>query len=523
MTDPLQEPYEAALEVAEYSGEKIIESRPAELRHMPLAEIVPGNNPRRKYEAQAMRELVSSIKSIGLIQPIVVRPATQESGGGDEVPHRYIIIAGERRYRAAKLAGLEEVPVTIRFVTEIDALEMTMAENLDREQLDAIEEARGLQDLLHRGRTQEQLADRLHKSQSWIANRLRLLKLPIEVQDMIADKQLAPSFGVSLISIENYPAQISDFARKAYENSWSIKEIDAQVAQFKRDMQNHRQPRMSLDDDIVAIPVSSPEDDGTAPGYPPDDDEPGDDPGDDPGDEPPAEEAPADEDAGDSTAKFVPPGPAPAREVESAPVSATVPTTSLVSKQQTPQPEAPKNDPPKSDPPKPATSSPAAPRPASPTPAPAPAKPSLPPGMVEGLLKKEDLDALQSAGLWPLAKVREEIERLKAGNGEPEEAAAPAAPTPSLSDALMSRSVVIGALKLAEANRTTESVFTPRETEILEEMYPKRETTTPAMIIAVLVEARFRVMQKATAAMVADTENAKKIEAEQAAEDQDSE
>lgn len=439
-----------------------------DLRLLPLSEIVPGLNPRRKFEMQAMKDLVESIRVMGLIQPITVRPAPRQlSPPTQEVLERYIIIAGERRYRAAKLAGIEDVPVHILHVSEVEALEMTLAENMEREDLDPIEEAIGIGELLERGRTQEQLAVTMKKSQEWIANRLRLLRLPPEVQSLISEKQIQTSAGVSLVSIREHPDKIKELARSAVENDWSIKEIDEAVRMFKVSLVPRVQPSIILDEaevrDVSGGTPSEPDaevqDDAEAEGEP--------------------EPAPY------SGVKFVEPGPSPAAPV-------TVKAEQIVSK-----PDAAS--------PKPETAAPAAPKAATPAPAPkaapatradypsppppAPAKPSLPPGMMSSLVNQQDYEALQAEGMWPLSKIREALHKQQ--EGSPKEATPePVKPTASMADKLMTATAITAALKLAEMNRTSGQVFTATETDLLDTLFPERETTTPAMVIAVLVESR---------------------------------
>lgn len=502
MKKPLEETGDQSPE--ESPEELIVEASPdapqrrSVLRHMPLSEIVPGNNPRRKFEEQAMRELTNSVRMMGVIEPIVVRPAYEDLTDAGAAPiNRFVIIAGERRYRAAKLAGLDEVPVIIKFVSGVEALEMTMAENLDREELDPIEEARGLRDLLDRGRTQQQLGERLHKSQPWINNRLRLLKLPVEVQDMISDRLLAPSAGVSLVSIDEYPEKIMELAREAVASDWTIKDIDAHVSSFKTQQEVRRQPRMELEPELEPESDNSPNQ---------------------------AISPNEDEETVNAGVKFIEPGPAiasspiaPPPDESSTETEVNVPTTrsvpstvrtadiiepaATVTPDSSPSVTSSASVPAKTSPSpsRPAETKPASSKAPEPVKPPEPPKPSLPPGFVNGLLKKEDLDALQADGLWPLAKIREEIHRL---HDAPDSDAAPAPPSPpptSLAGALITPPVITSALRLAEINRTIESVFTEAEADILNELFPVRETTTPAHVIAVLVVSRFRGMERALA------------------------
>jgi len=506
-------------------------------RQMPISEIVPGPNPRHRFEQEAMRALVSSIKLMGILQPIAVRPADLGDGADDEVPERYIIIAGERRYRAAKLARLEEVPVTILHVSELEALEMTLAENLEREALDPVEEGRGFAELIKRGRTQQQLGERLNKSQTWINNRIRLLRLPVEVQEMISDREIDLYIGVALVTLDRYPDKINELARLAVENKWTVKEVIDQVAVFRAELENHRQPRMALDS--ASVPAEEAqvkemlgEPDG-GPAVPPDflpENE-----AEDTTEGAEAETPPLF--AGTSNSGgFAEPGPVVPVPAERPPVTTTVKIGTLTTDSvldtnvvdltakaaaSAPSPNVPA--PRSTSPTPPVTASSKTPTPAATPPAAAPTpKPSLPPGMMNVLQKQEDIEALQAEGLWPLAKVREELARRRGGDGE----SVAQTPTPktaapdALQAALLSPPTVVAALKLAEFNRTSESVFTNAETDLLNQMFPVRETTTPGMVMAVLLQFRLIRVQGAMEAHQQDVENAARIAAEQSADDQ---
>lgn len=145
---------------------------------LPLREIEPDpGQPRKTFEQEALGELAASIAEHGLLQPIAVRP--RPMGG-------YTIVAGERRWRASRMAGLTEVPVVVKDVTDEQAMELALVENLQREDLDPVEEAAGIRELMTRcGLTQEQAAQKLGKSRSALANSLRLLNLPESVLELL--------------------------------------------------------------------------------------------------------------------------------------------------------------------------------------------------------------------------------------------------------------------------------------------------------------------------------------------------
>lgn len=167
---------------------------------LPLREIEPDpDQPRKTFEEGALSELAASIAEHGLLQPIAVRP---RAAGG------YTIIAGERRWRAARLAGLTEVPVVIKDVTDQQAMELALVENLQREDLDPVEQARGIRELMDRcGLTQEQAAARLGKSRSALANSLRLLALPEEVLSLLQTDAISTGHAKVLLGLPSAELQ----------------------------------------------------------------------------------------------------------------------------------------------------------------------------------------------------------------------------------------------------------------------------------------------------------------------------
>ena len=161
---------------------------------LPLREIEPDKNqPRKDFDEQALLELADSIARHGLLQPIAVRAT---AGGA------YKIIAGERRWRAARLAGLSEVPVVIKDVSDGEAMELALIENLQREDLDPVEEAMGYRQLMEKcGLTQEQAAQKLGKSRSAVANSLRLLNLPEAVLELLKGGKLSTGHAKVLLGL----------------------------------------------------------------------------------------------------------------------------------------------------------------------------------------------------------------------------------------------------------------------------------------------------------------------------------
>ncbi len=165
------------------------------IKRLPVASIVPNRaNPRRDFDTDLLDELASSIKEKGVMQPLLVRPSGPDTNS-------YELIAGERRWRAAQRAGLNEVPVIIREVDDREALELAIIENVQRADLNPLEEALGYDQLLeHFDYTQNDLGQVIGKSRSHVANTLRLLKLPDDVRDMLARGELTAGHARTLIT-----------------------------------------------------------------------------------------------------------------------------------------------------------------------------------------------------------------------------------------------------------------------------------------------------------------------------------
>ena len=182
--------------------------------------------PRTTFDDQTLEELASSIRKIGVVQPLTVRDA----GNG-----KYQLIAGERRLRAARLAGLMHVPAYVRTADDQAMLELALVENIQREDLDAVEIAISFQRLLEECRlTQEQLSDRVGKQRSTISNYLRLLKLPAEIQLGIKNKNLMMGHARTLISIED-PKQQIDIYYKIIDGDLSVREVEDLVRRLQTD------------------------------------------------------------------------------------------------------------------------------------------------------------------------------------------------------------------------------------------------------------------------------------------------
>ena len=182
----------------------------------------PGQ-PRHEFDEQALADLAASIKNIGIIQPITLR---QEEDG------TYLIIAGERRFRAAQMAGLISVPAYIRKVSDDAVMEMALIENIQREDLNAIEVALAYQQLLsHNKITQEELAHRVGKSRATVANFMRLLRLPAEIQLALKDKRLSMGHARALLGIEDAEQQVALY-HLIVAQDLSVRKIESLVKDY---------------------------------------------------------------------------------------------------------------------------------------------------------------------------------------------------------------------------------------------------------------------------------------------------
>jgi ParB family chromosome partitioning protein len=188
-----------------------------EQRMVPIADVKPGRlNPRKDFRDDELAELADSIRNKGLVQPIIARP----------VPGGYEIVAGERRWRAAQKAGVHTVPVIARDLTDKEVLELAIIENVQRADLNAIEEATGYRELIERFEyNQEQLSEIIGKSRSHVANTLRLLKLPEGVQTMVQEGRLTAGHARALIN----RSDAETLARRIIDEDLNVREVEALV------------------------------------------------------------------------------------------------------------------------------------------------------------------------------------------------------------------------------------------------------------------------------------------------------
>lgn len=185
---------------------------------LPINEIIPNKEqPRKTFDEGALQELADSITVHGVLQPLLVRPLL--SGG-------YQLIAGERRWRASRMAGLKEVPVIIRELSDSEAMEIAIIENLQREDLNPIEEAEGLQALIDKcDYTQEQVAVSVGKSRPAIANALRLLKLPEEVRQMTKEGEISAGHARALLAFDNQ-AIMYEVAKQLVSDKLTVRDVE---------------------------------------------------------------------------------------------------------------------------------------------------------------------------------------------------------------------------------------------------------------------------------------------------------
>ena len=195
------------------------------LNEIALDQISPNpNQPRREFDEEAMQELANSIREIGIIQPVTLRQ--MEDG-------KYQIIAGERRWRAAQMAGLETIPAYIRTVKDETVMEMALVENIQREDLNAIEIALAYEHLVETtGMTQEKISERVGKSRTAVTNYMRLLKLPAQVQMALKNKEIDMGHARALLSIDSPSVQIKLF-KEIQKNGYSVRKVEELVHMLK--------------------------------------------------------------------------------------------------------------------------------------------------------------------------------------------------------------------------------------------------------------------------------------------------
>ena len=211
--------------------EKIMETADAkEVKDIPIMELrVNPYQPRKTFNEESLQELAESIKEHGVIQPIIVKKSIKG----------YEIVAGERRYRASKMAGMSTIPCIIRDFTDEQMMEIAVLENLQREDLNSIEEAQGLETLMKNlNLTQEQVAKRVGKSRSYITNMLGLLTLPNEVKTLVKQGKITSSHARTLSKIED-PEQIKELANKIVNENLNVRQIEEFTKETPKKVKQH--------------------------------------------------------------------------------------------------------------------------------------------------------------------------------------------------------------------------------------------------------------------------------------------
>lgn len=217
-----------------------------ELRNLPVDRLKPGKyQPRTHMDPESLAELASSIKAQGVMQPILVRAVDKTPGA-----ERYEIVAGERRWRASQQAGLAEVPVLVRTIPDEQALEMALIENIQRENLNPLEEAQGLQRLIDEfGLTHQQAADAVGRSRPAASNLLRLLQLTAAVQDMLMNGKLDMGHARALLPLNG--AQQVALAQRIVQKNLSVRDAERLVQQIVNPPKKQAAP--AIDRDLLRL------------------------------------------------------------------------------------------------------------------------------------------------------------------------------------------------------------------------------------------------------------------------------
>ncbi len=225
--------------------EPISTSGSSSINEIEIHQIHPNpHQPRTHFDEEALVELAASIREIGIIQPITLRKINEE---------KYEIIAGERRYRASKLAGLTTIPAYIKTAADDLVMEMALIENLQREDLNAIEIALTFQRLQEEYKmTQERLSERVGKKRATVANYLRLLRLPAEIQMAIKDKQIDMGHARALITVENPAKQLAIY-EQILKNHLSVRKVEELVRNIDENKDNEPSAKIPLPQEHVQI------------------------------------------------------------------------------------------------------------------------------------------------------------------------------------------------------------------------------------------------------------------------------
>ncbi len=211
-------------ELSKSEDQRITKTKDEQIKKIDISDIKPNPyQPRKTFDENHLNDLADSIKQYGILQPIVLRKTVQG----------YYIVVGERRFRASKIAGLKYVSAIIKDLTDEDMMELAIIENLQREDLNAIEEAESYQRLMTDLKiTQQEVAKRLSKSRPYIANMLRLLHLPKKIADMVKDGRLTSAHGRTLLAIKD-EQQMLRLAKRVVKEKWSVRYLENHVNELK--------------------------------------------------------------------------------------------------------------------------------------------------------------------------------------------------------------------------------------------------------------------------------------------------
>lgn len=211
-------------ELSKSEDQRITKTKDEQIKQIDISDIKPNPyQPRKTFDENHLNDLADSIKQYGILQPIVLRKTVQG----------YYIVVGERRFRASKIAGLKYVSAIIKDLTDEDMMELAVVENLQREDLNAIEEAESYQRLMTDLKiTQQEVAKRLSKSRPYIANMLRLLHLPKKIADMVKDGRLTSAHGRTLLAIKD-EQQMLRLAKRVVKEKWSVRYLENHVNELK--------------------------------------------------------------------------------------------------------------------------------------------------------------------------------------------------------------------------------------------------------------------------------------------------
>ncbi|HDY5006057.1 TPA: ParB/RepB/Spo0J family partition protein [Staphylococcus aureus] len=211
-------------ELSKSEDQRITKTKDEQIKQIDISDIKPNPyQPRKTFDENHLNDLADSIKQYGILQPIVLRKTVQG----------YYIVVGERRFRASKIAGLKYVSAIIKDLTDEDMMELAVIENLQREDLNAIEEAESYQRLMTDLKiTQQEVAKRLSKSRPYIANMLRLLHSPKKIADMVKDGRLTSAHGRTLLAIKD-EQQMLRLAKRVVKEKWSVRYLENHVNELK--------------------------------------------------------------------------------------------------------------------------------------------------------------------------------------------------------------------------------------------------------------------------------------------------